>query len=68
LIPEAENTKLQLEQAQRERRAEMSEQNEHHEAKWFTKTEDQQQWVFNDSYWKSRQNPGFAKMDLPKLW
>jgi hypothetical protein len=73
-IPEAENTKLRLEQAQRERRAELAEQCDHHQARWFTKTEDldpgadQNQWIFKNTYWKSRQTPSFAKMDLPQLW
>jgi hypothetical protein len=69
---------LRLEQVQRERRAEMAEQGEHHKAFWFVKAEDCKehnypgteltQWVFKNDYWKSRHHPGFGKLNLPQLW
>lgn len=78
LINEAETTKLGLEQAQRERRTEMAELGEHHRARWFDRSEenqdpdhslgDQQIWFYNNTYWKKRQNPGFAKLELLQLW
>ena len=67
-----------MEQAQRERRAEMAEVGEHHEAHWFAKAEEIQehnypgtepsQWVFKHTYWKTRHQPGFGKLSLPHLW
>lgn len=73
-VPGAEAAKVQLEQAQRERRI----ANEHrgivHEPKWFRRTatasddDDGEKWEFAHNYWDARAQSKFRDMDLVKLW
>ena len=66
-ISEAENSKLKLEQAQRERRGQMEEMGKIHDAKWFTKKNNS--WTFQESYWNLRNDPtGFENANLLDLW
>ena len=66
-ISEAESLKLNLEQAQRERRVQMEEIGQNHIPKWFIK-ENNANWTFNGNYWDQRQEPGFSNLDLIELW
>ena len=67
-ISEAESLKLNLEQAQRERRVQMEEIGQNHIPKWFIK-ENNANWTFNgNNYWDQRKEPGFSNLDLIELW
>jgi hypothetical protein len=66
-ISEAESLKLNLEQAQRERRVQMEENGQNHIPKWFIK-EQNANWTFNGNYWDKRQDPGFSNLDFIELW
>ncbi|XP_072156647.1 oxysterol-binding protein-related protein 6 isoform X2 [Bemisia tabaci] len=65
----AEKLKLQLEQAQRDRRKRFEELGIHHEPKWFKRDEDNEEsWDFTNKYWEVRKNPGFQNISLEALW
>ncbi|KAJ8926088.1 hypothetical protein NQ315_009945 [Exocentrus adspersus] len=63
----AENLKLQLETAQRERRKRREELGLKHEPRWFSNPQDDT-WEYNGKYWDMRRNPGFANMQFESLW
>lgn len=67
----AEQLKLQLEQAQRERRKRNEQLGLQHEPKWFSKTLDEngeEIWEYNHKYWEMRKSPGFVNMTFESLW
>ncbi|XP_049820925.1 oxysterol-binding protein-related protein 3-like isoform X2 [Aethina tumida] len=63
----AENLKLQLEGAQRERRKRREELRLPYEPRWFSNPRDDT-WEYNGKYWETRRNPGFDKLQFESLW
>ncbi|KAL1502225.1 hypothetical protein ABEB36_007398 [Hypothenemus hampei] len=63
----AETLKLQLENAQRERRKRREELNISYEAKWFSNPKEDV-WEFNGKYWELRERPGFSNLQFESLW
>lgn len=68
-INAAEQLKLQLENAQRDRRKQREEMNIQHEPKWFTNRKEFNEdiWQYNGKYWEMRKN-GFVNMHFEALW
>ncbi|XP_053326966.1 oxysterol-binding protein-related protein 6 [Spea bombifrons] len=63
--------KQRIEELQRNRRKILEESNIEYTPKYFKKVIDAQHketWVFNETYWELRKDPGFSKLDLPNLW
>ncbi|XP_022669295.1 oxysterol-binding protein-related protein 3-like isoform X2 [Varroa destructor] len=61
-IDGAEAMKARLEQSQRERRKIREERGEEYYPMWFRKVFDangEENWVYNNRYWETRENPGF---------
>lgn len=71
-IAQAEISKQQIEQAQRDRRKRREELGIDYFPLWFRKemTDDgKDQWVYTNKYWETRSNPGFCHIKFPeKLW
>ncbi|XP_034560740.1 oxysterol-binding protein-related protein 3-like isoform X4 [Notolabrus celidotus] len=63
----AEEQKQRIEQLQRERRKVLQDNNMTHQPHFFKKSKDDT-WVSNNTYWETRRDPGFTKMDFPMLW
>uniref|UniRef100_A0A0A9W540 Oxysterol-binding protein-related protein 6 n=2 Tax=Lygus hesperus TaxID=30085 RepID=A0A0A9W540_LYGHE len=62
-LEEAEKIKMQLEQAQRERRKKNETEGHPHDARWFRKNIGPggiEVWDFTNEYWEARKKPGFA--------
>ncbi|KAK5855295.1 hypothetical protein PBY51_005407 [Eleginops maclovinus] len=66
-IEGAEEQKQRIEQLQRERKKVLQENNMTHQPRFFKKSNNDT-WVSNNSYWETRRDPGFSKMDFPVLW
>jgi len=64
----AEASKLQLEQAQRERRLAKEQRGIQHQPKWFRKTNDGEKWEFTGNYWAVRSQSKFNEMEIERLW
>ncbi|XP_030649121.1 oxysterol-binding protein-related protein 7-like [Chanos chanos] len=70
-MAEADKRKDEVEEKQRERRKEMAKKGEEHVPRFFKKTLDhagREVWVTNETYWKVRENPGFANTENLDLW
>ncbi|XP_077283452.1 oxysterol-binding protein-related protein 6-like isoform X2 [Arctopsyche grandis] len=70
-IDTAETLKLQLEQAQRERRKKMEEDNVKYVPKWFSKSVTEngdEYWQYSGKYWETRRSPGFNSVHMDRLW
>lgn len=73
-VPGAEASKVQLEQAQRERRIANEQRGIAHEPKWFRRTatplddEDGEKWEFANTYWDVRAQSKFLDLNLDRLW
>uniref|UniRef100_A0A671TX85 Oxysterol-binding protein n=1 Tax=Sparus aurata TaxID=8175 RepID=A0A671TX85_SPAAU len=70
-VAEAEKKKDEVEEKQRERRKEMAKNGEEHIPRFFRKALDEagrEVWLSNDTYWKLRKDPGFAKTENLDLW
>ncbi|RVE59910.1 hypothetical protein OJAV_G00193580 [Oryzias javanicus] len=70
-VAEADKTKDDIEEKQRERRKEFSKRGEEHVPRFFKKAKDssgQDVWLTNGTYWELRENPGFANLDNVTLW
>lgn len=72
-VPAAEAAKLQLEQAQRERRIENEQRGIVHSPVWFRRTggsddDMSERWEFAGTYWEARAQSKFLDMDLVRLW
>ncbi|XP_024140149.1 oxysterol-binding protein-related protein 7 [Oryzias melastigma] len=70
-VAEADKTKDDIEEKQRERRKELSKRGEEHVPRFFKKAKDssgQDVWLTNGMYWELRENPGFANLDNVTLW
>ncbi|XP_076864400.1 oxysterol-binding protein-related protein 7-like isoform X2 [Brachyhypopomus gauderio] len=70
-VAEADKRKDEVEGKQRERRKEMAKNGEEHVPRFFRKTVDaagREVWVSNGTYWKIREQPGFANTNNLDLW
>ncbi|XP_041671933.1 oxysterol-binding protein-related protein 7 [Cheilinus undulatus] len=70
-VDESDKKKDYIEEFQRERRKELAKKGEEHIPRFFRKTKDscgRDVWVSNGTYWKLRENPGFAKTSNIILW
>uniref|UniRef100_A0A673JPH7 Oxysterol-binding protein n=1 Tax=Sinocyclocheilus rhinocerous TaxID=307959 RepID=A0A673JPH7_9TELE len=70
-VEEADKRKDEIEEKQRERRKAMTKKGEEHVPRFFVKTIDhagREVWVTNGTYWKIRENPGFASTENLDLW
>ncbi|KAM6973931.1 oxysterol-binding protein-related protein 3-like isoform 1-T1 [Tautogolabrus adspersus] len=63
----AEEQKQRIEQLQRERRKVLQDNSMTHQPHFFKKSKDDT-WVSNNTYWETRRDPGFSKIDFPVLW
>uniref|UniRef100_A0A665W0T6 Oxysterol-binding protein n=1 Tax=Echeneis naucrates TaxID=173247 RepID=A0A665W0T6_ECHNA len=70
-VEEADLKKDEIEGIQRERRKELGKKGEEHAPRFFKKAKDscgRDVWLANGTYWKLRENPGFAHTENIKLW
>lgn len=73
-VPGAEASKLQLEQAQRERRIANEQRGIKHEPRWFRCTTSDideaegEKWEFAHNYWDARAQSKFRDMNIVRLW
>lgn len=71
-LSKAEQLKLQLENAQRERRKKRMAQNVQYQPLWFSQNENNDQnndeWLYNGKYWDARKNGTFSEMQFESLW
>ncbi|KAK7940031.1 hypothetical protein WMY93_003357 [Mugilogobius chulae] len=70
-VAEADKKKDEVEQKQRDRRKELAKRNEEHQPRFFYKSVDEsgrEVWLYNGTYWKTRDEPGFAYTDNLDLW
>ncbi|EFX82655.1 hypothetical protein DAPPUDRAFT_48987 [Daphnia pulex] len=73
-VPGAEASKLQLEQAQRERRITNEQRGIKHEPRWFRCTTSDideaegEKWEFAHNYWDARAQSKFRDMNIVRLW
>ncbi|XP_054615259.1 oxysterol-binding protein-related protein 7-like isoform X2 [Dunckerocampus dactyliophorus] len=70
-VAEADKKKDEVEEKQRERRKEMAKQGREHIPRFFRKEVDdagQEVWLYNGTYWKLREEPGFSNTENLELW
>ncbi|RXN09663.1 oxysterol-binding -related 6-like isoform X1 [Labeo rohita] len=70
-IEETDKKKDEVEEKQRERRKILAKRGEEHIPRFFRKTLDaagREVWLYNGTYWKIRENPGFASVKNLELW
>ncbi|XP_043954932.1 oxysterol-binding protein-related protein 6-like isoform X2 [Gambusia affinis] len=70
-VAEADKKKDQVEEKQRQRRKEMAKRGEEHIPRFFRNVLDEagrEVWLYNGTYWKIRQDPGFSKTQNLNLW
>ncbi|XP_044034764.1 oxysterol-binding protein-related protein 7 isoform X2 [Siniperca chuatsi] len=70
-VDESDRKKDDIEEFQRERRKELAKRGEEHVPRFFKKAKDscgRDVWLTNETYWKLRENPGFAKIENLTLW
>ncbi|KAG7227741.1 hypothetical protein INR49_029506 [Caranx melampygus] len=70
-VDESDIKKDEIEGLQRERRKELAKKGEEHVPRFFKKAKDscgRDVWLTNGTYWKLRENPGFAKLENVTLW
>nr|XP_046272160.1 oxysterol-binding protein-related protein 7-like isoform X2 [Scatophagus argus] len=70
-VAEADKKKDEVEEKQRQRRKEMANRGEEHAPRFFRKALDdagREVWLYNGTYWKLREEPGFAKTENLDLW
>ncbi|XP_051530680.1 oxysterol-binding protein-related protein 7-like isoform X2 [Myxocyprinus asiaticus] len=70
-IEETDKKKDELEEKQRERRKILAKRGEEHIPRFFRKTLDdagRDVWLYNGTYWKIRENPGFSNVKNLELW
>lgn len=67
---EADQEKQRLEQLQREQRKKREEEQAPYSPRWFTKqkVDGKESFVYSGKYWETRKDPGFLKLQLPRLW
>ncbi|XP_076743818.1 oxysterol-binding protein-related protein 7 isoform X3 [Maylandia zebra] len=70
-VDEADIKKDEIEEMQRERRKELGKRDEEHVPRFFKRSKDssgRDVWLTNGTYWKLRENPGFANLENLTLW
>ncbi|XP_070703537.1 oxysterol-binding protein-related protein 7-like [Pempheris klunzingeri] len=70
-VAESDKKKDEVEEKQRERRKQMAKTGEEHIPRFFRKSLDEagrEVWLSNETYWKLREDPGFAKTENLDLW
>ncbi|XP_070707814.1 oxysterol-binding protein-related protein 7 [Pempheris klunzingeri] len=70
-VDEADKKKDELEDFQRERRKELAKRGEEHIPRFFKKAKDscgRDVWLTNGTYWRLREDPGFANVENITLW
>ncbi|XP_071754610.1 oxysterol-binding protein-related protein 7 [Centroberyx gerrardi] len=70
-VDDSDRKKDEVEEMQRERRKELSKRGEEHVPRFFKKAKDssgRDVWLTNETYWKLRENPGFAKIENMAVW
>ncbi|KAI4903561.1 hypothetical protein NFI96_022909 [Prochilodus magdalenae] len=70
-VAEADKRKDEVEEKQREQRKELAKRGEEHIPRFFRKSKDEagrEVWVSNGTYWRVRENPGFANTTNLDLW
>ncbi|XP_042363906.1 oxysterol-binding protein-related protein 7 [Plectropomus leopardus] len=70
-VDEADKKKDELEDFQRERRKELAKRGEDHVPRFFKRAKDacgRDVWLTNGTYWKLRENPGFANIENTVMW
>ncbi|XP_028989992.1 oxysterol-binding protein-related protein 7 isoform X6 [Betta splendens] len=70
-VDEADRMKDEIEEIQRERRKELAKRGEEHVPRFFKKSKDscgRDVWLTNGTYWKLRDDPGFANTENLILW
>ncbi|KAG7459596.1 hypothetical protein MATL_G00212350 [Megalops atlanticus] len=70
-VNEADKKKDEVEEKQRSRRKAMEKRGEHHVPRFFMKSLDangREVWLNNGTYWKIREEPGFANTENLDLW
>uniref|UniRef100_A0A669DHY1 Oxysterol-binding protein n=1 Tax=Oreochromis niloticus TaxID=8128 RepID=A0A669DHY1_ORENI len=70
-VDEADIKKDKIEEMQRERRKELAKRGEEHVPRFFKRSKDssgRDVWLTNGTYWKLRENPGFANLENLTLW
>ncbi|KTF83831.1 hypothetical protein cypCar_00031716 [Cyprinus carpio] len=70
-IEETDKKKDEVEENQRERRKILAKRGEEHIPRFFRKTLDaagREVWLYNGTYWKIRENPGFVNVKNLELW
>ncbi|KAM8836224.1 oxysterol-binding protein-related protein 7 isoform 2-T2 [Spinachia spinachia] len=70
-VEEADRKKDDIEEFQRERRKELNKRGQEHVPRFFRKAKDscgRDVWLSNESYWKLRENPGFANTENITVW
>ncbi|KAM9837523.1 oxysterol-binding protein-related protein 7 [Aulostomus maculatus] len=70
-VEETDLKKDEIEELQRERRKELAKRGEDHVPRFFKKSKDscgRDVWLTNGTYWKLRQDPGFANTQNVTLW
>ncbi|XP_051925219.1 oxysterol-binding protein-related protein 7 isoform X2 [Hippocampus zosterae] len=70
-VEETDRKKDEIEELQRERRKELAKKGEEHVPAFFKKAKDccgRDVWLTNGTYWKLREDPGFAKLPCVTLW
>ncbi|XP_056626645.1 oxysterol-binding protein-related protein 7 isoform X2 [Triplophysa dalaica] len=70
-VDETDKKKDEVEEKQRERRKILAKKGEEHIPRFFRKTLDaagREVWLFNGTYWKIRENPGFSKVKNLEMW
>ncbi|XP_061665915.1 oxysterol-binding protein-related protein 7 isoform X2 [Syngnathoides biaculeatus] len=70
-VDETDRKKDDIEEMQRERRKELAKKGEEHVPAFFKKSKDscgRDVWLTNGTYWKLREDPGFAKFPSVTLW
>ncbi|KAI8991539.1 Oxysterol-binding protein-domain-containing protein [Mycotypha africana] len=67
LVDEADNEKLRIEQQQRERRKKFEMAGQQWKPRWFTLTDNEQEWSYAGEYWPTRESGQWPKDQFP-LW
>ncbi|XP_077358451.1 oxysterol-binding protein-related protein 7 isoform X2 [Festucalex cinctus] len=70
-VEETDTKKDEIEELQRERRKELGKKGEEHVPAFFKKAKDscgRDVWLTNGTYWKLREDPGFANLPCITLW
>ncbi|KAM7386175.1 hypothetical protein PAMA_009016 [Pampus argenteus] len=70
-VAEADKKKDEVEEKQRERRKEMAKREEEHIPRFFKKALDEagrEMWLYNETYWQVRKEPGFTNTENLDLW